>query len=491
MKWFEHAHDGAGWLGVGRYFSYLVLFLALAVVFPTGSSAGLKKLTMQVGESRVLKFDYDIQKVATGSPEICQVTRTDVREILVNAKMAGETNILVWDHEKLREEIAVVVSLRDASGLARDLTALLEDVEGVRVRVIGDRVAVEGEVFSRKDLDRTNSILDGMNGVINLVKMSPLLKKILAEEMQKAISLKGVTVNTAKESFLLEGIVFSEADKERAQAVASAYADNVVNVIKVMERGTLGPAQMVQMTLSVMEIENDNMKGMGFHWNPGASGGGSGTWGGGSGQSSSFMGAITGTISNLFPKMQKLNEIGKGRSLFQQSVVTKSGDNAHFFVGDEIPIPVAQDGGKMSVEYKKVGLTMNFSPVIDQWGNIDTSVDIDSSFVAGEGMGGAPKIRDTKLKSAVYVKQGESIALGGMIGQREAKSFSGSNPEGGAALFQLNKSNKFMHDQSQVLIFVTPEILKSGGEAVKDMGDKIRDSFKDYEYDNINRKPGR
>ncbi len=482
---------------IGQHVYSSKLFVCLLVLFcficamPASLLAGKKLLRMQVGESRVLKFGYDIQKVATGSPEISQVTRTDMREILVNAKSEGETNILVWDNEKLREEITVVVSIRDASGLAKDLTVLLEDVEGVRIRLIGNRVAVEGEVFSRKDLDRVNSILEGMGGVINLVKMSPLLKKILAEEMQKAIGLKGVTVNAAKESFLIEGIVFTKADSKRAEMVASAYAANVVNVIKVMERGTIGPAQMVQLTLTVMEIEKESLRSMGFHWNPGASGSATGSYSGGSGQSSSFLGAITGTISNLFPKMQRIRENGKGRSLFQQTVVTKSGDSAHFFVGDEIPIPVAQEGGMMSVEYKKVGLSMSFSPVIDQWGNIDTSVDVSSSFVAGEGIGGAPKIRDTKLKSAVYVKDAESIALGGMIGQREAKSISGSPPGGGAALVQLNKSRKFMHDKSQVLIFVTPEILKSGREAVKGLGDKVRESFKDYEYDNIDRKPGR
>jgi len=474
-----------------RFIFFLIFLLALVCVLPSSLFAGKKMLRLQIGESRVLKFTYDIQKVATGSPDICQVTRTDVREILVNAKGVGETNILVWDTEKLREEIAIVVALRDAKGLAQDLSALLEDVEGVHIRVIGNRVAVEGEVFSRKDLDRVNSILDGMNGVINLVKMSPLLKKVLSQEMQKAIGLKGVTVTNAKDSFLLEGVVFSQTDKKRAEMVASAYAENVVNVIKVMERGSIGPAKMVQMTLTVMEIEKESLRGMGFHWNPGSSGAATGTYSSGSGGNSSFLSAITGTISNLFPKMRRINEKGKGRSLFQQTVVTKSGGKAHFFIGDEIPIPVAQDGGKMSVEYKKVGLTMNFSPLIDQWGNIDTSVEVDSSFIAGEGMGGAPKIRDTKLKTAVYVKHAESIALGGMIGQREAKSFSGSPPGGGSALFQVNKSRKFMHDKSQVLIFVTPEILKNGKEAVKEMGDKVKDSFKSYEYENIKKRRSR
>jgi len=465
-------------------------FFLLLPLLLTAVDCFAKDMTIRllIGQSRVLKLDYEIGKVATGAPEVCDVTRTDMQEMLINARAPGRTNVIVWDHEKLREEYTVIVGLHDASGLAADLKNLLGDIEGIAIRPVGSKVAVEGEVFSKKDLDRVATVLVGMDGVINMVRMSSLLKRILAEEMQKAIGLKGVKVRSAKESFLLEGVVTSESDLIKAEKIASAYSDNVVSVIGVLTKGKgkSGLTKMIQVTLSVMEIEKEALKGMGFHWNPGSSGQASGGAGIGSADSS-FAGAITGTISNLFPKMRRLNENGQGRRLFQQTVVTKDGAKAHFFVGDEVPIPVAQEGGLMSVEYKKVGLTLNVSPVIDPHGNIDSLVDVESSSIVGEGQGGAPKIRESKIQTAVYVKPKNSITLGGLIGQREARSFGGSSP--GAALITVNKTNRKELRNTQVLIFITPEILRRPGDAVQGLGKKVKKAFKEYEYENINETP--
>lgn len=467
-------------------------FFLLAPLLFTAVDGFAKDMTirMLIGESRVLKLDYEIGKVATGAPEVCDVTRTDIQEILINARTPGRTNVIIWDGEKLQDEYTIIVSLHDASGLALDLRNLLGDIEGIKIRPVGSKVAVEGEVFSKKDLDRVASVLAGMDGAINMVRMSSLLKRILAEEMQKAIGLKGVKVRSAKESFLLEGVVSSESDQLRAEKIASAYSDNVVSVIRVLTKGKgkgkSGPAKMIQVTLSVMEIEKEALDGMGFHWNPGASGQITGGAGIGSADQS-FVGAITGTISNLFPKMRKLNENGQGRRLFQQTVVTKDGSKAHFFVGDEVPIPVAQEGGLMSVEYKKVGMTLNVSPIVDAHGNIDSLVDVESSSIVGEGPGGAPKIRDSKIQTAVYVKSKESISLGGMIGQREARSFGGTSP--GAALVTVNKTNRKELRNTQILIFITPEILRRSGDAVQGLGKKVKKTFKEYEYENINETP--
>ena len=468
------------------YFSLIVL-LFLTVV---DSSAKDMTIQMLVGESRVVKLDYEVGKVATGAPDVCDVTRTDLQEMLINARTPGRTNIIVWDTEKLREEYRIVVTMHDASGLARDLKNLLGDIEGIKVRPVGSKVAVEGEVFSKKDLDRVASVLVGMEGAINMVRMSSLLKRILAEEMQKAIGLKGVKVRSAKESFLLEGVVSSESDLILAEKIASAYSDNVVSVIRILSKGKgkSGPSKMIQVTLSVMEIEKEALDGMGFHWNPGTSSQIAGGQGIGTGRKS-FTGTISGTISNLFPKMEKLNENGQGRSLFQQTVVTKDGSKAHFFVGDEVPIPVAQEGGMMSIEYKKVGLTLNVSPIIDPYGNIDSLVEVESSSIVGEGPGGAPKIRESKVQTAVYVKPRDSITLGGLIGQREAKSFGGSSP--GAAFVTVNKTNRKELRNNQILIFITPEILSRPGDAVQGMGKKVKKAFKEYEYENLNRTPER
>ena len=469
---------------------FVVFFTFFTSAFTSAGETERKKIRMQAGESRVMKLDFDVYKIATGNPEVCEATRTAMREVLLNAIKTGETNVLIWDKTSLRMEITLSVSLNDAETLATQLRELMHDIEGVEIKAVGNKVLVEGEVFSKKDLDRVNRIVKDMPDTLNLVKMSPILKQILVSEIKKAIKNKNIRVKTARDSFILEGIVYNEADKERAEQVAKAYSDNVVNVIKVLDRGVAaGPSKMVQMTLSIMEVDKGALNDLGVHWNPGGTFGAAGQFAGGTNQADSLTGAITGTISNLFPKMRKLKEHGNARSLFQQSVITKSGDKAQFFVGDEIPIPVAQRDGIMSVEYKKVGLTLNFSPIIDRGTNIDTKVDVGSSFVAGEGPGGAPKIKSTSLQSAVYVKSGNSIALGGLIGQRELRSTSGSPPGGGSALVQLNKSRKFQHGQSEVLLFVTPTILKNERDAIDDMGRKVKKTFKNYERENIHRKP--
>jgi pilus assembly protein CpaC len=471
------------------------IFLLCLGVFQVQISEAKKSIALTVGQSKVVKFDFQIQKAATGAPAVCVINRTDLSEILINAKGVGETNILLWDdNQQLREELIVTVSINDSARLAKELETIFENIEGVKTKTVGNSVVVEGEVFSRKDLDRVNSILGEMAGTINLVKMSPLLEKILTAEIQKAIGHKNVYVVKAKDSFLLEGTVSSEIDKERAGKIAAAYTPDIVNVIKVnipekVEKVAPVDTRMVQMTMNIMQIENEVLKELGFNWNPGASTSAVGTASRSSGEGTS-VGTITGTITNLFPKMRRLSDAGKARSLFQQSVVTKTGDKANFFVGDEIPIQVAQQGGTMSVEYKKIGLTLNFSPVIGHSGVIQTFVEVESSAVNGEGQGGAPKVRQTKLQSVISVKSSESMALGGLIGQREARAF--TTPSGNAdAVVQVNDSTKFQHNKSQILIFVTPEILGAGSDAVSEMGGKVKNSFKEYEMDNLEKPKGK
>lgn len=464
-------------------YKYALFCLALTVLIMFPFNLLAKQISMVVGESQVLNLKYEVSKVATGNPSICDVIRTNENEILVNATGIGQTNLLIWGKNKLEEEYEIFVKMRDASGLAGELRQLFDRIEGVEVRVVGNTVAVEGEVFSKKDLDRVSTVLNEVNGVINLVKMSPLLREVLSKEIQKAIGLKGVRVRNAKDSFILEGKVNTEGDILRAEKIASAYASDVVNVLTVISKpGVQNPGadKMIQLTLNIMELEKEALQDLGFHWNPGASVGASGSL-----QSGSGTGSIFGTISNFLPKMRRVKENGKGRTLFQQTVVTKNSRLAHFFVGDEIPIPVAQQGGTMSVEYKKVGLTLKFTPNIDVAGNIDISVDVDSSIVTGEGLGGAPRISTTNLQSAAYLKDAESMALGGLIGQREARTLASSPPGGGEAFVQLNDSKRFQNDETQVLVFITPKILNRASDAVKDMGSDIKDSFKKYELDNI------
>jgi len=442
------------------------------------------------GKSRVIKTDFDIVKVATGDEDICLGTKTSDREVLINAKSVGKSNIIVWGPKGKRKEVIVIVKSRDLTDCAAGLRVILRNIEGVKVKIVGGRIVLEGEVFTKRDFDKLGKIIEDIPEVINLVELSPLMKKIVKEEIEKALmeeGLKSVKVKVGKNKFMLVGSVKNEQSAKRAELIALAFSPDVLNIIEVYTE-TEEDSRMIEMTLTVMEIDKNVLKDIGVHWNPGGNLDAYGGYTGNTGNKASLSGAITGTISNLFPKMRKIKENGKGRSLMQQVIITKSGGEAKFFAGTEIPISVAQEGGTMSVEYKKVGVTLHFSPNINIRNNIISPIKIESSTITGEGSGGAPIVSSTELSTLISVKPGNSIALGGLIGQREAMAISGSPLDSGTSLFQANIAKKRERKMNEVLIFITPKILASSEGAVKEMREKIEDKFKEQELENLRKK---
>lgn len=480
---------------------FLCSLLSLTLLITPLYSQLPDRIIIAAGESRVIKTGFNIEKIAIGDPDICGGVKTDDQEMLINGKKPGHSNIFIWGPADRKVEIQVTVESSEINMTAADLRELTKDIEGVSVRVVGSRIFIEGEVFTHNDMRRIERVIEGIPNVVNLVEFSPVMKDIVKSEIEKALSAQGmrnVKVSVTKNNFMLTGSVGSESESARAQRIAEAYSPDIVNAIAIQKAApkpvasttaAIKPppppkAVLIEMSLNILEIEKGALRDFGIHWNPGASMGGAGTYTGGTGQSSSFAGSLTGTISNLMPKMRRINESGRGRSLMQQSLITKSGDSAQFFAGSEIPVPIAQPGGTMSVDYKKVGVTLNFKPEIDYYNNIVSIITVESSSITGAGPGGVPIISNTNLNTVLSVPDGHSIALGGLVGQRELESQSSAPPGGDYALYMANKGEREATDTREVIIFVTPRIL-SDTPAPMEIQQKVEDDFKQQELDRL------
>jgi pilus assembly protein CpaC len=324
------------------------------------------------------------------------------------------------------------------------------------------------------------------------------MKDIVKSEIEKSLAsqgMKNVTVTVTKNTFMLTGTVTSEEEFKRAQTMAEAYAPDIVNaiavrkpVVKPKEEAPPPPpprAVLIEMALNIMEIDKAALRDFGIHWNPMGNVGASGAYSGASGSSPSLAGALTGTITNLLPKMRQIDESGRGRSLMQQTLITKSGDEAEFFAGSEIPIPVAQDGGTMSVEYKKVGVTLKFKPELDYYQNVVSSIKVESSSVTGSGPNGVPVISNTNMQTVLSVPSGSSVALGGVVGQRDMASVSSSPPDKGMALAQANQGTRNETQLREVVIFVTPRVLDGKTQESGEVKKKVEGDFKKQELDQL------
>ena len=70
-----------------------------------------------------------------------------------------------------------------------------------------------------------------------------------------------------------------------------------------------------------------------------------------------------------------LEQKGIARSLAEPNLVALSGDTASFLAGGEYPIPVAGSFGSVTVDYKKYGVGLAFTPTVLGRGLINMKIE--------------------------------------------------------------------------------------------------------------------
>ncbi|HML60509.1 MAG TPA: pilus assembly protein N-terminal domain-containing protein [Solidesulfovibrio sp.] len=448
------------------------------------------RMEMAAGQSIPIEPGFAVEKIAVGDPEILGVARTSDTSMLVNAKKSGQSNLIILGTAGQQKEYQVRVRSGAMDDEAAALREMFAGMEGVTVKVLGGRIVVSGEVFSAEHYDKVAATLAGMTGTINQVNMSPVMKRIISDQIKKEIGRPGVVVKAVRNSFILDGQVSAPEDIERAEKIATLYSKSVTNTLRVAPEPPkpYHKPELIEVTMQIMELSKSALRDLGVHWNPLGTLDATGTYN--SEKTPSTASTVTGTLSSLLPKMRRIQDEGQGRSLMNQAVLTKQGGEAKFFAGTEIPISVAQSLGTMGVEYKKVGMTLNVSPNIDPLSNIDTSIHVESSSIISENATtGAPTVSTNNLSTALNVASGQSIVLGGLIGQRELDALSLSPPDNQQSLLQLNRRTKAGTDGWEVVVFITPSIVAHPGEALQGIKGKVQDSFKKKDLDRL-RKQG-
>ena len=160
----------------------LLLFSCLLIYPPRLYAQLPEKIDLDAGESRVLQSDFNIEKIAVGDPEILGCVKVRDQEMLINAKGAGQTNIFIWGAKDEKAEVRVFIHNRQLESTASEIREVIKNIEGVNVRVTGNRVFVEGEVFSQNDFKKIETVVKGLPEVVNLVGLSPVMKDIVKKE---------------------------------------------------------------------------------------------------------------------------------------------------------------------------------------------------------------------------------------------------------------------------------------------------------------------
>jgi type IV pilus assembly protein PilQ len=159
-------------------------------------------------------------------------------------------------------------------------------------------------------------------------------------------------------------------------------------------------------------------------------------------------------------ELSALQADGKGKIISNPRVVTADQMEAVIEDGSEIPYAVASSSGATSIQFKKATLSLRVKPQITPDDNIimDLKVNKDSQ---GVNTTAGPAINTKQITTQVLVENGGTVVIGGIYGQEKRNTVTkvpllGDVP----VLGYLFKNRLEQDDNKELLIFVTPKILK-------------------------------
>lgn len=393
------------------------------VIKVAASEATSRAIRLGMGKSVAIDLPADIKDVLVADPTVANAVIRSSRRVYMIGVKVGQTNIFFFD-----------ANGRQIAGF--DI-AVTRDLNGVRAAI-------------RQTIPNSDIQVEGVgNGV------------------------------------MLTGTAANPADSQQAFDIASQLvgaATKVVNGITVRGR------DQVMLKVTVAEVQRDVIKQLGIDLsgslnygtavvnlnssNPFSASGVS--------PSSSLMGQF-GANPTIKATLNAMERAGVIRTLAEPNLTAISGETATFIAGGEFPIPngLSCDTTKTppvcqpEIQFKKFGVSLTFTPIVLSAGRISLKVMTEVSDLSLQNsipltMPGSnttltvPSIQTRRAETTVEIPSGGSLALAGMIQEQTKQAINGL-----PGLMQLPilgslfKSRDYVNHQSELMVLVTPYIVRA------------------------------
>ena len=427
------------------------------------------------------------------------------REIAFKGIKAGRTSVILRNRVgDIKAKYLVTVIATDQSKLIKELKDFIGDVEGIEIGLKGETVYIGGKIVVPSDIGKVVTVLsqNKFKKVLLLVEISSQTQQLIARRMEDEIQahgLKGVLVRVVNGLFWLEGTVGSQGEKDLAQRIANAFyphqlpslaerTDSVKTAVKEpiqnfisinAKKKKIPIPKLIKITAQFVELAKDYKRVFGFKWQPLLTNGqGSIAFGRTQGGevTTKSSNSLTGTISNLFPKLSSAKSAGYARVIQGGVIVVKNKTTGKLAKTEEIPFALGT-GEFARSEKAQAGFTLRVKPELLSEEKIDLNMGLEIKATIGS----PPQTLSNSVTSHLVVKSKESAVVGGISINKKNTAFDRDPPggadqaaEGSSPLFSFVRSKNLTSSKSQFVVFVTPEIVRSASHGIQEIKRKFR-----------------
>jgi len=388
------------------------------------------RIVLTVGSSSVVELSEPMTRAQVADPELVDVAVLSPRQLLVTSKIAGHTQLIIWDLNNEQMTMSVVVETD-----LTDLIAMIARVapgSAVEARAFKDTVLLTGTVPDTDTATRIVALAEAFSPKVeNQLKVAGvqqvLLRCTIAEVNKRAVRQLGVNGWIAGDN------------------LRDVFAVNQLDQINPVNIGAAPLANIIRPGGLPFATDNN-----GLVLQP------------------------TPTFSLGFPRVQMqlffqaLRENTLLRVLAEPNLVALSGQEASFLVGGEFPVPIPQGiGDTITIEFKEYGIRLSFTPTVigRQMVRLNIAPEVsEPDFTTSVQFAGfvIPGLTQRRAQTTVELASGTTIAMAGLLSESvrgTARKLPGLGDV--PILGSLFSSVNYQKNVTELVILVTPELVGS------------------------------
>ena len=393
------------------------------------AAAAPTSVHLLVGRSTLLDIGATIARVSLTVPDVADALVTAPTQLLIHGKQPGTISLFVWDRMGSIKTFEVVVR-RDLSSLVEQVKTLFPG-EDITVAGSGKDVVLSGTVSSKYVIDKAADVAGGYvekkENVVNLLKQQ---EGVASNQVMLKVRFAEVSRNALQE---LGASLFSDGNNNMfgrmttQQFAAPIFDEN-------QPSAALGKTLVFEDYLNLFLFDAKNQ-----------------------------IGAV----------VKALQSKGVFQSLAEPNLIALNGKEASFLAGGEFPYPIPQGQfGSFTIHFKEYGVRLNFTPTVLGGDLINlkirpevSSLDFNNAIII-EGFR-VPALTSRRAETEVELQDGQTFAIAGLL-NNSALSSTRKVPGLGdiPILGMLFKSRAYQKEQTELVVMVTPTIVRRGSTGV-------------------------
>lgn len=402
----------------------------------TGEGPAGQNEAIYVGKSTIVELPVEAHEILVADPTRVRAILRTARQIVLIGLQPGQTSITVFD-DKGKQVLSLDGNIRfDLRPLRQALATTFPGLPVEIDTVLGD-VVVRGAVPSASEAEAVRNLIrrylftaSQSAGVATSIEQIAFIDQIsLTSEEQILVKVR---IAEMRRSVVKQfGVDFNLASDAALSAATGGLAQNLTDFGSITNAFGVNGAALGGIAANIA----------------------------GSFESTNF-----GALVRAFERHNVM------RVLAEPTLTAVSGETASFLAGGQFPFPTSVEDGNIGFSFRDFGVALEFTPVVVGDGRISLTVATEISELTTEGSLNAgnisiPGISVRKANTTVELPSGGTMSIAGMLLQRDANAHTGlPGLKNLPVLGQLFSSTDYQKQETELVILVTPYIVKPGQE---------------------------